>query len=282
MYNLTKRIKNTATVALSTTAAEVLPVDNNRGHTIVQNLDSSINVWVGTSAVSSSNGGIKLAPGEIYEYIGRDKLWAVAESGTPNLGLTIETIASNTVRTLKFAAVTAADAATRVAPRNQKRHKATVQNLSANSIQVGTEAGAGVVLAAGAKVNFYGVDAIFASGLGTNEVQIVTLANATGGTFTLTYAGQTTSALNYNATASAVQTALRALSTIGAGNVTVSGSGGGPYTVTFTGALANTNVAALTADGTSLTGSTPTVTVSTGTQGASRTYTVGVMTEELH
>lgn len=53
----------------------------------------------------------------------------------------------------------------------------------------------------------------------------------TGGTFTLTYAGQTTSGIAYNAAASAVQSALEALSTIGSGNATVTGSAGGPYTV---------------------------------------------------
>lgn len=53
----------------------------------------------------------------------------------------------------------------------------------------------------------------------------------TGGTFTLTYAGQTTAGIAYNAAASAVQSALEALSTIGSGNATVTGSSGGPYTV---------------------------------------------------
>jgi hypothetical protein len=48
----------------------------------------------------------------------------------------------------------------------------------------------------------------------------------TGGTFTLTFQGQTTSALAYNATAAQVQTALQALETIGTNNVTCSG---GPF-----------------------------------------------------
>lgn len=89
---------------------------------------------------------------------------------------------------------------------------------------------------------------------GTNEVQTVTLTNAAGGTFTLTYAGQTTGAIAYDATAGTVDTALEALSNIGAGDVAVTGSAGGPYTVTFTSALAATNVAEMTASGASLTG----------------------------
>jgi hypothetical protein len=49
---------------------------------------------------------------------------------------------------------------------------------------------------------------------------------ATSGTFILGYAGQPTSAIPYNASAATVQTALEALSTLGAGNVTVSGDPG--------------------------------------------------------
>jgi hypothetical protein len=103
----------------------------------------------------------------------------------------------------------------------------------------------------------------------TNEVQTVTITGSpTGGTFTLTFGGQTTGAIAYNAAASAVQTALEALSTIGVGNVVVSGSAGGPYTVNFVNDLGNTNVAAMTASGASLTGGTsPGVTIATATAG---------------
>lgn len=62
---------------------------------------------------------------------------------------------------------------------------------------------------------------------------VVTLGAQTSGTFTLTLGGQTTTALAYNATAATVQTAMQALSTVGTGNCTVTGSAGGPYTVTF-------------------------------------------------
>ncbi|HLY32764.1 MAG TPA: hypothetical protein VKQ36_17205, partial [Ktedonobacterales bacterium] len=89
-----------------------------------------------------------------------------------------------------------------------------------------------------------------------DNLQTVTITGGpTGGTFTLSYKGQTTSAIAYNAAASAVQTALLALSTIGAGNATVSGSAGGPYTVAMVGTLAQ-DTTALTANGGSLTGGT--------------------------
>src|SRR5262249_17274915 len=73
-----------------------------------------------------------------------------------------------------------------------------------------------------------------------NEVQALTFT-AGAGTFFLSFANQTTGALAFNATASTVQAALQALSAIGAGNVSVTGSPGN-YTLTFQGALANTDV----------------------------------------
>jgi hypothetical protein len=100
----------------------------------------------------------------------------------------------------------------------------------------------------------------------SQEIQTVTVTGSpTGGTFTLTYSGQTTAGIAYNATAAAVRTALEALSNIAVGDVTVTGSAGGPYTVTFT---AGGDVAQMTASGASLTGgSSPGVTVATATGG---------------
>lgn len=97
------------------------------------------------------------------------------------------------------------------------------------------------------------VEATDAAGGNTNEVHVVTLSNATGGTFTLSFGGQTTAAIAYNASAGTVETALENLSTID--DIAVSGSAGGPYAVTFQGTHAGTNVAVLTPDFSALTGS---------------------------
>ena len=83
----------------------------------------------------------------------------------------------------------------------------------------------------------------------------------TGGTFTITFDAQTTGAIAYDASSATVQTAIIALSNVGASDVAVTGSAGGPYTATFQGDLANTSVTP-TASGASLTGGTsPGVTV---------------------
>lgn len=142
----------------------------------------------------------------------------------------------------------------------------------------------------------YPMGTILGEVIGTNEVQTVTLgAGNTGGTFTLTFAGSTTGAIAFNATAATVQAALVAIATLsgnaiqtltlngaptggffsiafrgkmtdpiaynataavvqtalegvaGTGNFTVSGSAGGPYTVTAAGFLAGLPIPALEA-----------------------------------
>ncbi|MHB9044411.1 MAG: hypothetical protein ACYC35_00575 [Pirellulales bacterium] len=90
-----------------------------------------------------------------------------------------------------------------------------------------------------------GLTGTAASARKTNEQQTVTLTDATGGTFTLTFDGQETSALNFDTTAGEVQSALVALSTIGAGNVQVTGTA--PYLVEFIGDLAEANQPEMTA-----------------------------------
>lgn len=105
-----------------------------------------------------------------------------------------------------------------------------------------------------------------------NERQSVDV-DATGGTFTLTYDGQTTGAIAFNAAASAVKTALEALPNIEADDVLVAGGpgksgGGSPYYITFQGTLAEQDVAEVTADGANLTGGGASATVGTVTPGS--------------
>lgn len=103
-----------------------------------------------------------------------------------------------------------------------------------------------------------------------NEVQKIAIqGTASGGTFTLTYAGQTTSAIAYNASAATIDTALEALSNIGSGDVSATGSAGGPWLVEFTSALAGGDRAQITATS-SLTGSAAsnvTITTTTASSG---------------
>jgi hypothetical protein len=103
----------------------------------------------------------------------------------------------------------------------------------------------------------------------TAEVQTITITGSpTGGTWTATYKGQTTSALPYNASAATVQSALAGLSTIGTGNVAVTGNAGGPYAVKFQGDLAATDTTAITVSGSFTGGTSPSIAVAETTKGA--------------
>lgn len=102
----------------------------------------------------------------------------------------------------------------------------------------------------------------------TNEVQTINLGAATAGTITITFDGETTAAIAFNATAAAVQAALEALSNIAPGDITVTGGPlPGTITLTFGGRYAATNVPQVTVTPTGLTGGV--VTVATTTQGGS-------------
>ena len=102
------------------------------------------------------------------------------------------------------------------------------------------------------------------NGAGTIGVQDITLTGgATGGTLALCYGGAVTAPLAYNASASAVQTALQALSTIGSGNVTCTGGALGSAAVvcTFGIALTGATVPLITSNISGLTGGTPVITI---------------------
>lgn len=109
---------------------------------------------------------------------------------------------------------------------------------------------------------------------GTAEVDTVAITGTpTGGSFTLTYKGNTTATIVYNATNSAVQSALRLLPGLGAVTVTGGPGPGAAFVVTFPSSLGSV---ALTASGSGLTGgTTPTVTVTRTTPGVTGWFSPG-------
>jgi hypothetical protein len=107
-----------------------------------------------------------------------------------------------------------------------------------------------------------------------DEIQSVKI-DATAGQVKLTFSGQQTGNVAFNATAAALREALEALSNVAPGDVEVTGgpgdSGGTkPYIVKFLATYAGTNVAAMTgANGTTpLSGGGAAITISTTTQGS--------------
>lgn len=102
------------------------------------------------------------------------------------------------------------------------------------------------------------------TGDSTDEVQVLTEGGSGLTSFTVTFGGQTSAAIPAASTAATVQAALEAMSSIGVGNVVVTGATSGPYTLTFRNALANADIAQVTA---TPTGGTGTITPSTSTAG---------------
>ena len=77
----------------------------------------------------------------------------------------------------------------------------------------------------------------------TSERQTVTLSAVPDyGTFTLTYRGETTTAIAYNASASDIEDAIEALSAFNTGDITVSGAIGTNPTIDFASSLGNVDL----------------------------------------
>lgn len=122
--------------------------------------------------------------------------------------------------------------------------------------------------------------------LGTNANAVQTLTESgspTGGTFTLTYGGQTTENVKYNATIAEIATALVKLSTIATSeNVEVTSEESKPINekaakVTFKGELGNQAQPLIVVNSTGLTGgTTPKVTAVTTTPGTAAEKIMGV------
>ena len=87
----------------------------------------------------------------------------------------------------------------------------------------------------------------FPSTSAASEVQTVTLGTAPnnvpdGGTFTLTYRGETTAAIAWDASAATIQAALEALSSVNSGDITVSGAISNGVTFTFANTLGDVDL----------------------------------------
>lgn len=105
---------------------------------------------------------------------------------------------------------------------------------------------------------------------GTNEEQTITITGTpTGGSFTITFGGETTAAIPYNATAAQVKAALLALPSLVYGDIEVTGGPGPgtPWVVEFMGRYSGMAVAAMTTTDSLTGGTTPESAVTESTAG---------------
>jgi len=110
---------------------------------------------------------------------------------------------------------------------------------------------------------------------GVNAVQTLSVTGSPdGGSFTLTFGGKTTTAIAFNAAASDVQTALQALSSIGAGNVICTGGPlpGANVTITFANSLAGQPQSTITHTDSLTGGTNPAASVTSATSGVWGSY----------
>lgn len=96
-------------------------------------------------------------------------------------------------------------------------------------------------------------------GYGTNEVQYFSLPPATGGSFAITFKGETTVDIGLGSSADDVKNALSALVTIGVRNVEVTGTGSvsDPYIITFVNDLGWQDLPLISVDADKLSGVVP-------------------------
>lgn len=139
-------------------------------------------------------------------------------------------------------------------------------NITANTRTVAEDSGAGVVLRAVTGVGSgdaleTDIASLSAFNHDLGEQQIVTVQNATGGTFTLTWnppgaaPAATTDPLPFNASADAVRVEfLKTFGSLTAADLEVTGGLGGPYRFEFLGALIKTDVEPITANNVDLIG----------------------------
>lgn len=112
------------------------------------------------------------------------------------------------------------------------------------------------VVPVGARFTTAGIDTIRTVTASNNSMVWLITVDASSGNFTITFEGQTTASIAEGATAGAVQTALEALSNVAPGDLVVTGSAGGPFTVTAAATYANTAGLVLTVADVDLMGGT--------------------------
>jgi hypothetical protein len=74
----------------STQALEIAPQEPQRDYLLIENIDSSIDIWVNFGRAAKVNEGVKIVAGGNYERevsVPINSIWAIAESGTPNIML---------------------------------------------------------------------------------------------------------------------------------------------------------------------------------------------------
>ena len=238
---------------------------------------NTIVIYVGPEGVSESN-GYPLPAGEEMtlpiEDPSKVHVMATPVGNAQQVVTLTDAVLGNTFTLIFDGATTAAIAVDAVAADVEDALEA-LATIGVGNVDVAGDAGGPYI------VEFTGILAkqdvsLMAGDVGRkSEKQTISLdATVSDGTFTLTFDAHETAAIAYDAPAADVQAALEALDSIGHGQVAVTGSAGGPWQAEFTGTLADTDVAAMTGDGTNLVGDVTDVTIEETVKGCGTSITI--------
>lgn len=257
--------------------ATLVPYDpatylSNNGTTLITGI-----TWTAGAAATSFN--IASSPptnhgiiNNLGHYTGASPFWSTTQDGSPSGidELQVITIVGGTAQGGTFTLTFGANTTTTIV---YNASAATVQTAlqalgsigSGNATVTGSAGGPWTVdftgTLAGAAQAFITGDASLVTGgtiiiteqlhgvAGVSAVDLITITNGVAGTFGVIFSAVESGQVAYNASAATLQTALQATSSIGSGNMTVTGSAGGPWTTTAAGTLANRNIGPLTPDG---------------------------------
>ena len=215
-------------------------------------VQSALEVFAGVDTddivvTGAAGGPYTLTFGELLGYTDNAEITAIA--GTHEIQtLTLSgTIASDTFA-ITWGAETTTDIPYDAAASTVQSALEVFAGVDTNDIVVTGAAGGPYTLTFGELLDYTDNAEITAVG-GTDEIQTVTLASTQAGdSFYIIYDGQTTTDIAYDADASTVQAALTVLSNVTDGDILVTGSAGGPWTLTFDQLLKNTDVSEVTGD----------------------------------
>lgn len=177
MIEQIRQVKPAVAVTVGPTATQIVGTVNRRFEAIIQNAGSA-NIRIGTTSQLALTGGVVLAAGEIYRHTGHGPCYGIAASGTvPVVALEV-TGPGNGQDISRESTVSVGTSPVAILKRDMARHHAVIENTdAAGDLYLGNRnvsAVAGIRLAAGKQLDFYGGAAIYGiSGSGTLDARVV-------------------------------------------------------------------------------------------------------------
>lgn len=165
-------------ISVSTTAVVVAPLANRRWEAMIQNMDSTLSVKMGTAEQLAASKGTVVAPGEVYRHNGRGACHAQTASGTVAVRVLEVMWPGNNNDVAREQSVTAGTTAVVLLPRDLSRFHAVLENTGSATVYVGDSTvtkDTGIAVAAGKQLDLYGGMSVYGvTASSTSAVRVVT------------------------------------------------------------------------------------------------------------